>query len=764
MPTVDDVPKAAGNNWNDNAFKTAHKRKQFFGVDQPNEPPERPVFKVGKNVDLSTPDVPLAASLNEVYQQSLGEATSPSWLSLDDKVLRFSAYFRETVNESSETDHIRKVLIHFYNSDNSIMISEPAVTNSGIQGGVLLRRHKVAPSMENKRGTRSATKAAPCITVNDFEIGEEITMYGRTYHIVDCDAATRDFYASLGHNLGPSLPYPTDQYFTEYRNRLEGKEPVRKMDWEDRDIKMGFEQAVMGKTFMHTPEEIAKTKRFLLDDKSVLMFKAIWEDRDSPHGDLRTFEVRFFLCDDTIEVIERVKPNCGRNAGRAFAFRRRLPKTKDAAAHAFDLTFKQSKDPNSGRFYGAEDLVIGAYINVYGRALRLWDCDPFTRQHCRNVLGVEQPTAIDVDKEYGIAPKPPPPNYPPPFNNFGTEEDSLGNWKNLVLKPPKQDLRRWMEFDGKLLRFRAKFRKPPTSEDADRTFMIVFYLGDDTIQVGEVAMRNSGMVGGCFLGRQRVKKYAGEGPLCNLTWRDFYVGAVVNIGGHIFELTETDEFTRRFRYQKYNLPYGINEDVVLYYLAQWQLTDPNTDLQEVVAIGNTQEPDETGRTLLGLMEMYNADHGGGVCMKDFVQAITGDAKRALPECEVEYTDSPSLAGAKADRRRQILAYSGAQKLQREITARGLTLADVHQLITTLPVSKSDRTGNYATNHLHVQFNSYQFFAACHDMFRLDLDPDEVEAMQQEFFPPTNKTMPLQSFITLMNRVKDYGGLPPLKPK
>ena len=68
MPTVDDVPKAAGNNWNDNAFKTAHKRKQFFGVDQPNEPPERPVFKVGKNVDLSTPDVPLAASLNEVYQ------------------------------------------------------------------------------------------------------------------------------------------------------------------------------------------------------------------------------------------------------------------------------------------------------------------------------------------------------------------------------------------------------------------------------------------------------------------------------------------------------------------------------------------------------------------------------------------------------------------------------------------------------------------------------------------------------------------------
>ena len=68
---------------------------------------------------------------------------------------------------------------------------------------------------------------------------------------MDCDAATRDFYASLGHNLGPSLPYPTDQYFTEYRNRLEGKEPVRKMDWEDRDIKMGFEQAVMVCTTAH---------------------------------------------------------------------------------------------------------------------------------------------------------------------------------------------------------------------------------------------------------------------------------------------------------------------------------------------------------------------------------------------------------------------------------------------------------------------------------------------------------------------------------
>ena len=49
--------------------------------------------------------------------------------------------------------------------------------------------------------------------------------------------------------------------------------------------------------------------------------------------------------------------------------RRRLPKTKDAAAHAFDLTFKQSKDPNSGRFYGAEDLVIGVCHREVGQKL-----------------------------------------------------------------------------------------------------------------------------------------------------------------------------------------------------------------------------------------------------------------------------------------------------------------------------------------------------------------------------------------------------------
>lgn len=42
--------------------------------------------------------------------------------------------------------------------------------------------------------------------------------------------------------------------------------------------------------------------------------------------------------------------------------------------------------------------------------------------------------------------------------------------------------------------------------DADRKFVIHYFLADDTIQVFEPHQRNSGIVGGKFLERQRVKR------------------------------------------------------------------------------------------------------------------------------------------------------------------------------------------------------------------------------------------------------------------
>lgn len=58
----------------------------------------------------------------------------PAWVSLSQKVLRFSGYFMEVVPESQvESSRVRKVHIYYYLEDDSMQVSEPRVDNSGIQ-------------------------------------------------------------------------------------------------------------------------------------------------------------------------------------------------------------------------------------------------------------------------------------------------------------------------------------------------------------------------------------------------------------------------------------------------------------------------------------------------------------------------------------------------------------------------------------------------------------------------------------------------------
>lgn len=79
----------------------------------------------------------------------------------------------------------------------------------------------------------------------------------------------------------------------------------------------------------------------------------------------------------------------------------------------------------------------------------------------------------------------------PPYNGFGTEEDSLGSVYSLQPKAPRKDVNKMFKSDMHVLRFEAKL----VSQDADdetRKFMVQFYCGDDTIQVIEICEKNSG--------------------------------------------------------------------------------------------------------------------------------------------------------------------------------------------------------------------------------------------------------------------------------
>lgn len=142
---------------------------------------------------------------------------------------------------------------------------------------------------------------------------------------------------------------------------------------------------------------------------------------------------------------------------------------------------------------------MGKDLVAYGRCFQIVGVDAFTQawyaQH-----GKQFPLG-DVEE-----PKPPSPVQikVPPHNGFGNEEDSLGYVYDLIPKKPKMDFFKYVDNDRKILRYTARFNTR-IPEDVDRRFIISFYMANDTISVFEPAQKNSGIIEGPFLKRDKYK-------------------------------------------------------------------------------------------------------------------------------------------------------------------------------------------------------------------------------------------------------------------
>jgi hypothetical protein len=92
----------------------------------------------------------------------------------------------------------------------------------------------------------------------------------------------------------------------------------------------------------------------------------------------------------------------------------------------------------------------------------------------------------------------------PPYNGFGSEEDSQGSCKHLVLKPPKKDFLKILEKQNMMLRFvlvmvchdtcsgnsvSFLLKTNPREEDEGRRFILNFHLADDIMSIYEPPMR-----------------------------------------------------------------------------------------------------------------------------------------------------------------------------------------------------------------------------------------------------------------------------------
>uniref|UniRef100_A0A8C0J9B6 EF-hand domain containing 2 n=1 Tax=Chelonoidis abingdonii TaxID=106734 RepID=A0A8C0J9B6_CHEAB len=392
---------------------------------------------------------------------------------------------------SLELYRIRHCKIYFFLEDDTIQVVEPQVKNSGIPQGTIVRRHRIPLPPPNED---------QFYTVDYFNINTEVIFYARRYKIVDCDQFTKNFLRKLGVRLNPPAYHPEDPYT---RDRMKPLRPYERCD---------------------------TLRQFLEYDGHVLRFYCIWDDTESTFGDPRELILHYFLADDTIEIKEVIPVNSGRDAVPLFLSRKKLPKVKDKKCRIVHQ-----------EFYKDSDLTIGTVINVWGRRVKLCDCDEFTKEYYMTKYGIKDFTPIPF--------KAPPPakieRKFPPYTGFGSEEDSLCSCLSLLPQPPQKDFKKFMEKDSNVLRFLAKFITD-NPIDKDRQFIISYFLSDDTISVFETPQRNTGILGGKFLERSCIKKPGQELFKSEISEyfkaQDLFVGAKVCFHGHNFLLVDADEY------------------------------------------------------------------------------------------------------------------------------------------------------------------------------------------------------------------------------
>ena len=473
-------------------FSKSHTLAFINGV--PNVDDEKPgiggTLKPGQKPQKRPANI-LGETRGAEYLDEYADAV-PAWVAYDKKVLCFSAYFQEAVTESAnEFYRVRRVKILYYLEDHSIQVTEPTSQDAGYPQGDFLKRHRVPVDPE--------AADSDFLTLHDISIGKEINFYGRTMRVYDCDDFTRSFLTDLGITVPAAEDVPSDPYTQK------------------RELQKNARRLTVGKG----PND--SLANFLRNDRKVLRFYSIWDDRRNMFGDQRQFIIHYYLSDDTVEVLERLKANSGRDPFPVFTKRQRMPLTATGV-----LDIRSCKE-----FVHFENLNVGGTVEVLGRQMFIYDCDSFTKGFLREVRGIDSLPVFEVEERGPQLP----PKVIPPYTGFGSEEDSLASCTQLVPKPPKKDFAKQMANEGIALRFMAQLdtEKP---EDIDRRFIISYYLADDTIGVFEPPQRNSGFIGGKFLERKKIRR----SPTAYYQASDFFVGAQVEINRFLFILIDADQY------------------------------------------------------------------------------------------------------------------------------------------------------------------------------------------------------------------------------
>lgn len=429
----------------------------------------------------------------------------PHFVVYDKKCLMFRAFFKQSVAESpDEHFRIRHVNIVYFLEDDSITVMEPLVPNAGLDQGRLVRRAKI-PKGDSDRYWHW----------KDLNVGIDLTIYGITYHICNCDEFTEGFLLSQGVELNAMEEVPQDPYLL---NRKGFPIPTSR------------------------PAPIDdKLRRFLEYGGKVLRFFAVWDERENG-GDMRPYTIHYYLADDTIDISEVKTPNSGHDSFPKLLNKMKIPKNWKDVPLDYPSIFLEKSEEEVSEFYQPKDLIVGNTVFIMARKFLLYDCDAFTRKYYEHCLKINQPPAINVFEEKPL-PHPPP---LPPHIGIGAPEDTIQSCFSFQPKPPKKDVLRYVINAGKKLRYTAMMDWVHP-EDKERQFTIEYNLSTSEVLIQELKVPNSGFIAGRFLKPMCLPKPGANPDNPDLyTPADFNVGSIVDVFGHRFRITGADLAVYRY--------------------------------------------------------------------------------------------------------------------------------------------------------------------------------------------------------------------------
>ena len=142
---------------------------------------------------------------------------------------------------------------------------------------------------------------------------------------------------------------------------------------------------------------------------------------------------------------------------------------------------------------------------------------------------------------------------------------------------------RFVALDKKVLRVKGFYRESVSESKVEiartRKIEILFYLEDETIEVVEPKVINSGLPQGTFLKRHRVAK--AEGGF--VTWEDILPGKEIALYGRVFSIVDCDGYTKQ-----YFADNGVEVEASGSYPANNLLAPPPPKVKETAAITMTQ--------------------------------------------------------------------------------------------------------------------------------------------------------------------------------